>query len=196
MIQFVGPSPGRGWQSVPKPTDLAETLLALVASTSWDGGDELARTLRRILEKCAPFDAGEIGLCDGKDIMRWSLTDEDDEVAASDLLLHVSAQKAPLRFDDVPEVGAFPRTQSRMRSRGLRCMLALPLSSAGGPDGAVVLARTFGWAFAGAPLRFLSPVVGMTGLCLERALALTALRREIDRLRDRKGTKGKATATD
>jgi hypothetical protein len=34
---------------------------------------------------------------------------------------------------------------------------------------------------------FLSPVVGMAGLCLERALALTALRREVDHLRERKG---------
>jgi hypothetical protein len=80
-----------------------------------------------------------------------------------------------------------------MKSCGLRCLLALPLASAGGPDGAVVLARNFGWAFAGAPLGFLLPVAGMAGLCLERALALTALRQEIDRLR---GPKGRLAASE
>ena len=170
-----------------KPTDLADTLLALVASTSWDGGTELLRTLGATLEKWAPFDTGEVALYDGKEIKRWSLAEPEDWLAASDLVLHVSLEKAPLRVDDLHELDPFPRTQGRMRSCGLRCLLALPLASAGGPNGAVVLARSFGWAFAGAPMGFLSPVVGMAGLCLERSLALTALRREVDRLRDPKG---------
>jgi len=172
---------------VQKPTDLAGTLLALVASTSWDGGTELLRTLRAILERWAPFDAGEVALYDGKEIRRWSLADPEDWVAASDMVLHVSLEKAPLRADDLPDLESFSRTQGRMRICGLRALLALPLAAAGGPDGAVVLARSFGWAFAGAPMGFLSPVVGMAGLCLERALALTALRREVDHLRERKG---------
>ena len=71
--------------------------------------------------------------------------------------------------------------------------MALPMGGAGGPDGAVVLARDFGWAFAGAPLGFLAPVAGLTGLCLERALALTALRKEVDRIR---GKKGRLSAAD
>ena len=172
---------------VRKPTDLADTLLALVASTSWDGGSELLRTLSGILEQSVPFDAAEVGLCDGKGIRRWSLGDAEEWLAASDLLFHVALSRAPIRFDDLPEMASFPRTQSHLKSCGLRSLLALPLGGAGGPDGAVVLARDFGWAFAGAPLGFLAPVAGMAGLCLERALALTALRKEVDRSRGKKG---------
>jgi len=43
-----------------------------------------------------------------------------------------------------------------------------------------VLARRFGWAFAGTSMRSVSVSVSMAGLCLERSLALSALRRELE----------------
>ena len=48
------------------------------------------------------------------------------------------------------------------------------------PAGAVVLTRRFGWAFAGVAERPMAAAVAMAGLCLERALALTAMRKELE----------------
>ena len=98
--------------------------------------------------------------------------------------MHLSVCPQPVRVDDLPEVADFPRTQALLRARGLQSLLLFPLTSPGGPEGAIVLARTFGWAFAGAPLGQLQTLARMSGLCLERALALTALRRKIEFLGD------------
>ena len=164
--------------------DLTEALLRLVAATSWDGGAGLVHALSEVVREATPFDAGEVAVAQPVEFRRWSLTDDETDVVESDLLLHVGVSARPVRVDDLPEVVDFPRTHALMRERGLQSLLLFPLASPGGPEGAIVLARTFGWAFAGAPLGYLWPIARMSGLCLERALALTALRRKLDFMGD------------
>jgi len=164
--------------------DLTEALLRLVAATSWDGGAGLVHALSEVVREATPFDAGEVAVAQPVEFRRWSLTDDETDVVESDLLLYVGASARPVRVDDLPEVVDFPRTHALMRERGLQSLLLFPLASPGGPEGAIVLARTFGWAFAGAPLGYLWPIARMSGLCLERALALTALRRKLDFMGD------------
>lgn len=171
--------------------ELTQTLLALAAATSWDGGDGVVSTLRDALAEAAPFDAGELALSMPTGFRRWTFTQDEDMLTADDLLLELCHRDAPLRFDEPGEVVAFPETAARWRRRGFLSALALPLGAAGGPEGGVVLARHFGWAFAGTSVRAVSVSVSMAGLCLERALALSALRRELEaaghRLRDLQG---------
>jgi hypothetical protein len=133
-----------------------------------------------VVREATPFDAGEVAVAQPVEFRRWSLTEDESDVVESDLLLHVGVCARPVRVDDLPEVVDFPRTHKLMRERGLQSLLLFPLASPGGPEGAIVLGRTFGWAFAGAPLGYLWPIARMSGLCLERALALTALRRKLD----------------
>jgi len=160
---------------------LEERLLALAASVTWDGGEELLRSLRPMLEESAAFHAGEVDLARPVGHDRWTLAGDDASIAADDVLLALEGE--PLRFDDLPEASAYPRTQSRMRDAGLRSLLVLPMGGYGGAGGAVVLGHRDGWAFVAAPLYDLAPLAAMTGLCLERALALTALRKEVEALR-------------
>ncbi|HET9315510.1 MAG TPA: hypothetical protein VFQ51_07950 [Vicinamibacteria bacterium] len=164
--------------------DLPEALLRLVAATSWDGGAGLIRALAEVIREATPFDAGEVAVAQPVEFRRWSLTEDERDVVESDLLLHVGVCARPVRVDDLPEVADFRRTHALMRERGLQSLLLFPLASPGGPEGAIVLARTYGWAFAGAPLGHLWPIARMSGLCLERALALTALRRKLDFMGD------------
>jgi hypothetical protein len=164
--------------------DLTEALLRLVAATSWDGGAGLVHALSEVIREATPYDAGEVAVAQPIEFRRWSLTEDERDVVESDLLLHVGVCARPVRVDDLPEVADFPRTHALMRQRGLQSLLLFPLASPGGPEGAIVLARTFGWAFAGAPLGHLWPIARMGGLCLERALALTALRRKLDFMGD------------
>lgn len=160
---------------------LEERLLALAASVTWDDGDQVIRTLRPMLEEGAPFHLGEVALARPVGHARWTLTDDEASIAADDILLALESE--PLRIDDVPEASAFPRTQARMREASLRSLLVLPMSAFGGPGGAIALGHRNGWAFVAAPLYLLTPVASMTGLCLERASALTALRKEVETLR-------------
>jgi GAF domain-containing protein len=164
--------------------DLTEALLRLVAATSWDGGAGLVHALSEVIREATPFEAGEVAVAQPVEFRRWSLTDDEQDVVESDLLLHVGSCGRPVRVDDLPEVADFPRTHALLRARGLQSLLLFPLASPGGPEGAIVLARTYGWAFAGAPLNHLWPIARMSGLCLERALALTALRRKLDFMGD------------
>lgn len=168
-----------------------QTLLALAAATTWDGGDGVVSTLRSALAIIAPFDAGELALAMPTGFRRWTFTDDEEPLAAEDLLLDVPRHDVPLRIDQPEEVFAFPQTASGLRRRGFMSLLAVPLNAAGGPDGAVILARKFGWAYAGTSMRAVSVCVSMAGLCLERSLALTALRRELEaagnRLRELEG---------
>ena len=164
--------------------DLTEALLRLVAATSWDGGAGLMHALSEVIGQGTPFDAAEVAVAQPIEFRRWSLTEDERDVVESDLLMHVGVCGRPVRVDDLPELVDFPRTLALLRSRGLQSLLLFPLASPGGPEGAIVLARTFGWAFAGAPLGYLWPIARMGGLCLERALALTALRRKLDFMGD------------
>src|SRR5262245_5755267 len=163
--------------------DLPAKLLALVSPVSWDGGDGVLRALRDILQDDAPFDAAEVVLCRPPGYQRWTLTDDEREVAAEDLLERAASGDAPVRIDDAHEAGFAPLTRQRMTERGLRSCLALPLSAAGGPEGAIVVAREHGWAFTAVSLHTLWPVAAMAGLALARAIALTALKRDADCLR-------------
>jgi hypothetical protein len=168
-----------------------QTLLALAAATTWDGGDGVVSTLRTALAAEAPFDAGELALFMPTGYRRWTFTDDEDPLAGDDLLLYLARRDVPFRIDQPEEADAFPETAARLRRRGLLSALGVPLNAAGGPEGAVLLARRFGWAYAGTSMRAVSASVGMAGLCLERALALTALRRELEaaghRLRELEG---------
>lgn len=163
--------------------DVPAKLLALAASVSWDGGEGVLRTLRQILREDAPFDAGEVALQRSPGFQRWTLTDAPEPLVADDLLERASAADGPIRIDDILEMRFALLTRERLRECGLRSCLALPLSGAGGPEGAIVLAREHGWAFAGVSLHTLWPVASMAGLCLARGIALTALKREADAVR-------------
>jgi hypothetical protein len=166
----------------------AQTLLALAAATTWDGGDGVVSTLRSALSTLAPFDAGELCLFMPTGYRRWTFTADEEPLAGDDLLIYLGRHDAPVRFDQPDELEAFPETAALLGRRHLLSALGVPLNGAGGPEGAVVLARKFGWAYAGTSLKAVSVCVSMAGLCLERALALTALRRELEgagaRLRD------------
>ena len=160
--------------------ELTQTLLALAAATTWDGGEGVLAALREALSVAAPFDAGELALFMPTGYRRWTFTEDEDPLAGDDVLLYACRRDAPLRIDQPEEADAFPETAARLRRRGMLSALVVPLNAAGGPEGAVLLARRYGWAFAGTSLRVVSASVGMAGLCLERALALTALRRELE----------------
>jgi hypothetical protein len=164
--------------------DLTEALLGLVSVTSWDGGQGLVHALGESLAAGTPFDAGEVAFAQPVEFRRWSFTENENDIVAADLLMHVGVCGKPLVVDDLPELEEFPATLENMRELGLQSLLLFPLAPAGGPVGAIVLARRFGWAFAGAPIAYLWPLARMGGLCLERALALTALRRKLDFMGD------------
>jgi len=58
------------------------------------------RTLRQILREDAPFDAGEVALSRSPGFQRWTLTDDEREVAADDLLEGVREVVAALDRDE------------------------------------------------------------------------------------------------
>jgi hypothetical protein len=156
-----------------------EKLLDLAASVGADGGDGVVRTLGGILEREAAFDLGEVAVVAPLGFKRWTLTDDEREIAAADLLFRVQAERQPLRIDDLPEAEPFPRTRDKLRALGLRSLLTLPLGARGGADGAIVLGRRHGWAFVGASLPALLPAASMAGICLARAEAVTTLTRKL-----------------
>ena len=114
--------------------ELTQTLLALAAATSWDGGDGVVSTLRDALAAAAPFDAGELALSMPTGFRRWTFTQDEEMLAADDLLLELCHRDTPLRFDQPDEVAPFPDTAARWRRRGFQSALGLPLGAAGGPD--------------------------------------------------------------
>ena len=174
--------------------DLPETLLALAGAVAPDGGRRVGQTLRAVLQQAAPFDAAEVVLLRPEGYSRVRLEEGEGEIAGEDLLVHLVRLRAPLRLDDLPEAAVFPETTRRLSALGLRSVLALPFAAgagvtggagdqaARGPEGAIVLARRFGWAFAGASLHFLWPVAGLAGWAFELAVALTALTERVERL--------------
>jgi GAF domain-containing protein len=162
--------------------DINERLLGLVAATSWDGGEALLKSLARILREMGPYEAGEVVLVNPEGLRRWPLAGRSEPFAGETLLRHTASRDSPMRADDLSDLHRYPETRRRMSELGFRSPLGVPLSSAGGPQGALVLSGRHGWAFAGVASRDLLPIAGMTGLCLERALALTTLRSELERL--------------
>jgi len=171
------------------PMDISDGLLALAGAVAPDGGRGVGQTLRALLQHAAPFDAAEAVLRRREGWAHCRLDDGEAHIAGEDLLAHVVRLRAPLRLDDLPEAAAFPETHRRLSALNLRSLLAIPFSAgtdqggaelsrdpaARGPEGAVILARRFGWAFAGTSLHFLWPVAGLAGRAFELAVALTAL---------------------
>jgi GAF domain-containing protein len=157
-----------------------EYLLAVAGAVSADGGDGVVGVLRTLLERAAPFDAGEVAVAGPAGFQRWTLTDDDTQLVGEDLLMHVGTRPHPVRLDDLHEVAPYARTLELLQRRRLRSLLVLPLSSAGGIEGAISLACGHGWAFVGCSLRQLVPIAGMAGIALQQARALTALRRRAD----------------
>jgi hypothetical protein len=170
--------------------DLSETLLLLVGAVAPDGGRGVGQALRAILEEAVPFDAAEAVLQRPGGWAHSRLDDGDGVFAGDDLLSRLATIRAPLRIDDLPETASLPETERRMSALGLRSLLAIPFAAGApsggaafsGPEGAIVLARRFGWAFAGASLHLLWPVAGIAGRAFELAIALTALTERTERL--------------
>jgi hypothetical protein len=147
-------------------------LIELVAATTGDGGVSLRVALAHVLAEVAPFDRGELAFLREGRVERWPLRG-DGAVSGDDLIRHVAAHPALVRIDHIGEAEPFPATREAMEAQGLRSVLALPTFGAGGPEGAIVLARDYGWAFAGASLRLLEPIAAMAGLCVEKTLLLS-----------------------
>jgi hypothetical protein len=154
--------------------ELERRLVGLVAATHGDGGKALRAALRSELQVLAPFDRGEVAFLREGRVDRWRLDDEAECVSGDDLVRHVAAHPAPVRIDHLLEAEGFPGTQEILEGLGLKSLLALPLAEAGGLEGALILARDYGWAFAGASLRALVPLASLTGLCVDLVLQLTA----------------------
>lgn len=163
--------------------DLPDRLLQVAAAVGPDGGDEVVRTLGAILKESTPFDAGEVAALGALGFARWTLTDDDEAVAAEDLLLHVAQRHEAIRLDHPGAMEQFPRTLERLSRRGMQSLLAMPLSQSGSGEGAVVLARRHGWAFVAAPLNALLRLAAMGGVCLTRARLLTAVCSQLDALK-------------
>ncbi len=158
--------------------DINERLLGLVAATSSDGAEALLKCLARILREIGPYEAGEVVLLNPEGPRRWPLSRRSEPFAGEALLRHTASRDSPMRADELSDLDRFPETQQRMSELGFRSLLGVPLSSAGGLHGALVLSGRYAWAFAGVASRDLLPIAGMTGLCLERALTLTTFRSE------------------
>jgi hypothetical protein len=153
--------------------ELETCLIGLVAATKGDSGLALREALCEQLQALAPFDRGEIAFLRAGKVVRWSLDRNDAGVSADDLVRHVAAHPIVVRVDELDEAEPFPKTQGAMQALGLRSLLALPLCGAGGIEGVLVVARDYGWAFAGASLRKLVPLASMAGLCVDRVLLLS-----------------------
>src|SRR5438477_2658036 len=162
-------SNGSRYNRVPSrdPVDPTDTLLALAAATTWDGGGGVVSALKGALSTLAPFDAGELALSMPTGYRRWTFTEDESPLAADDLLFTMCRRDTILRIDEPSGASAFPETSARLRRRGFMSLLAVPLHAAGGPDGAVVLARSFGWAFSGTFVLTVPVMVALAGLRLE-----------------------------
>jgi hypothetical protein len=156
--------------------ELWKDLASLAAAAGPDGGLAVAKTLRALLVDLVVSDRAEIAVEGPQGFDRKSLTEDPAPLADADLLTAVASARTPLRIDDLPELEAYPKTLERLRSLGMRSLLALPLSAAGGAKGVVVLLRDYPFAFAGVPLYRIEPMMAMAGIAMTQALALTAAR--------------------
>ncbi len=160
--------------------DLPARLLDVAAAVTWDGGDRVIAALARHLRELVPCDAAELVLPRVFGFDRWALSEDGEPLLPDDLLLHLVDTREPHRIDDVSGIAGFDRGRDQLLARAIGSILALPLGSAGGPRGLVVLGKAATWGFAGAPLRVLTDLVGMAGLSLETSAALTKVRRDAD----------------
>lgn len=147
-----------------------QDLLRLVAAVRVRGGEGMRETLADILDTLAPFDRAEVAFLREGEVVRWGLRGTQAPVSGDDLVRHMAAHPVTVRIDHLLEAEPFPATRERLEAAGLRSLLALPITE--GLEGTVVLARDFGWAFAGASLRRLEPVAAMAGLLVDVAQRL------------------------
>jgi hypothetical protein len=158
--------------------DLPARLLDVAAAVTWDGGDRVLAALARHLRELVPCDAAELVMPRVFGFDRWTLSENGAPLLPDDLLLQLVDTQEPQRIDDVAAITGFDRGRDELLARTIGSILALPLGSAGGARGLVVLGKAATWGFAGAPLRVLTDLVGMAGLSLETAAVLTKVRRE------------------
>jgi hypothetical protein len=153
---------------------LTETLLALVAAVHDDGGRGVRRLLRDALHEAYAFDGAELVVLSGGELVRFWLAEPMPPVALVELdVVDQSLHSGePVRIDEIAEAVRWPATRALLQAGGFASALVLPFEG-GGVPGIVALARRYAWAFAGAPLRALRPLVGMAGLCHGHALALS-----------------------
>src|SRR3954465_5331526 len=90
------------------PLDSTQTLLALAAATTWDGGDGVVSVLRSALVAIAPYDAGELALAMPTGFRRWTFTDDVEPIVGDDLLLDLPRRDAPFRIDHPEDAAPFP----------------------------------------------------------------------------------------
>jgi GAF domain-containing protein len=154
--------------------ELWKDLASLAAAAGPDGGLAVAKTLRALLVDQVPSDRAEIVVEGPQGFDRKSLTEHPAPLSDHDLLTAVSSARTPLRIDELSELAVYPKTLERVRALGMRSLLALPLSAAGGAKGVVVLLRDYPFAFAGVPLYRIEPMMAMAGIAMTQALALTA----------------------
>jgi hypothetical protein len=143
----------------------------------------VVRALGPLLRAAAPFDAGEVAVACPIGFERWTLSTDEQPVAGEDFLLHLTARRQVVRIDEPSAAEPFRRTRAALQRAGLQSLLALPFAAPGGLEGAIVLARSYPWAFVAAPLRLLLPVARMAGLALEHSRALGRLAGELTRPR-------------
>ena len=146
-----------------------QDLLRLVAAVGARGQTGMREALAEILGALAPFDSAEIAFLREGEVVRWGLGPTTAPVTGDDLVRHLASHPVSLRIDHLLEAEPFPATRECLEATGLRSLLALPITATAGYEGAVVVAREYGWAFAGASLRRLEPIAAMVGLLLDVA---------------------------
>lgn len=146
-----------------------QDLLRLVAAVGARGQAGMREALAEILGALAPFDSAEIAFLREGEVVRWGLGPTTAPVTGDDLVRHLASHPVSLRIDHLLEAEPFPATRECLEATGLRSLLALPITAIAGYEGAVVMAREYGWAFAGASLRRLEPIAAMVGLLLDVA---------------------------
>jgi hypothetical protein len=149
-----------------------QDLLRLVAAVGARGQAGMCEALAEILGALAPFDNGEVAFLREGEVVRWGFGPRTVPVTGNDLVRHLASHPAILRIDHLLEAEPFPATRECLEAAGLRSLLALPITPTAGYEGALVVAREYGWAFAGASLRRLEPIAAMVGLLLDVALRL------------------------
>jgi hypothetical protein len=173
--------------------DLWKDLASIAAAAGPDGGLAVAKTLQALLVDQVPSDRAEIAIEGPQGFDRKSLTEDPAPLVEQDLLTAIASARTPLRVDDLFELEVYPKTAERMRALGMRSLLALPLSAAGGAKGVVVLLRDYPFAFAGVPLYRIEPMMAMAGIAMTQALALTAARAAAALGADREALEGETT---
>jgi hypothetical protein len=154
-----------------------------------DGPDGVVAVMRSFLADHVSFEAGEVRWLRPTQPLCWPLTEPaaEDGLVADDVVAYAAEHEAPLRIDDRADARSFPRTHERLRRREQHSVLVLPLLPAGAENGAVVLVRAERCGFAGTSFHQLAPLVRVGGVCLDLALRLTTLRREVAVLRPASG---------